>query len=86
MSKNGERADLVGSADTVLIEPDEGRVTMTWRVAHPLRKNMLEVEEIIVGRRGPEWWQQRGGLAFPIPILVEAVAGEELEEVLDEDQ
>jgi len=69
--KRGEREDIVAIADTIVIEPDEERVTMTWRVARPLKKNMLEIAQVLVGRRGSEWWQQRETPAFPIRLRVE---------------
>lgn len=69
--RRGEREDLKACLDTVLIEPDLERVTMTWRVARPLRKNLLEIAQVLVGRKGAEWWQQRADVSFPIPIVVE---------------
>jgi hypothetical protein len=72
--KRGPREDLVAQADTILIEPDLERVTMTWRVARPLKKNMFEIAQVLVGRKGAEWWQQRERLSFPIPIVVEPMS------------
>lgn len=69
--KKGEREDLLAAVDTVLIEPDLERVTMTWRVARPLQRNMFEIAQVLVGRKGKEWWQEREELQFPIPIVVE---------------
>lgn len=71
--KTGGREDLTALADTIVIEPDLERVTMTWRVARPLKKHMLEIAQILVGRKGKEWWQQREKAVFPIPIIVEPV-------------
>lgn len=72
--KNGNREDLTAFVDTVIIEPDEERVMMTWRVARPLKKNMFEVAQILVGKRGRDWWQKRENLPFPIPIVVESTS------------
>jgi hypothetical protein len=72
--KMGEREDLKAFADTVVIEPDESRVTMTWRVARPLKKSMFELAQVLVGRKGREWWQQREETSFPIPVVVEAAS------------
>jgi hypothetical protein len=69
--KTGDREDLKAFADTIVIEPDEERVTMTWRVARPLKKNMFEIAQVLVGKKGREWWQQRDAAWFPIPIVVE---------------
>lgn len=69
--RSGGREDLKACLDTVLIEPDIERVTLTWRVARPLRKNMLEIAQVLVGRKGSEWWQRRADISFPIPVVVE---------------
>lgn len=72
--KKGEREDLTAPVDTIVIEPDLERVTMTWRIARPLKKNMFEIAQVLVGRKGPEWWQKRERVAFPIPLVVEPMA------------
>jgi hypothetical protein len=77
--QRGPREDVTALADTIVIEPDLERVTMTWRVARPLKRNMFEIGQVLVGRKGPEWWQKRAPRTFPIPIVVEfvPVPGEE---------
>jgi hypothetical protein len=69
--KKGAREDLIAPLDTVVIEPDLERVTMTWRIARPLKKNMFEIAQVLVGKKGREWWQEREEVKFPIPIVVE---------------
>jgi hypothetical protein len=68
--KRGEREVLAAPLDTILIEPDQSRVTLTWRIARPLKKSMFEIAQVLVGRRGREWWQQPAK-GFPIPVIVE---------------
>jgi hypothetical protein len=68
---NGGREDLTARNDTILIEPDEGRVTMTWRVSRALKKNMFEISQVLVGKKGRDWWQQRDRVEFPIRVVVE---------------
>jgi hypothetical protein len=68
--KRGEREDLKAALDTIVIEPDHERLTMTWRVARPLRKSMHEIAQVLVGRKGRDWWQQREEVAFPIPVVM----------------
>jgi len=68
--KRGEREDLKARLDTVVIEPDQERLTLTWRVARPLAKNMHEIAQVLVGKKGREWWQQREEVAFPIPVVM----------------
>jgi hypothetical protein len=41
--------------DTVLIEPDEGRVCLTWRVTLPLQQNCFELRQVIVGEQLRNW-------------------------------
>lgn len=68
--KRGGREDLTASLDTIVFEPDLDRFTMTWRVARPLRSSMHELAQVMVGKKGREWWQQRDRAAFPIPVVV----------------
>lgn len=69
--KRGAREDLLAPLDTIVIEPDEERVTMTWRIARPLKRSMFEIAQVLIGRRGREWWQRRSEVAFPIPVVAE---------------
>ena len=71
--KRGAREDLTAHLDTLVIEPDEERLTMTWRVARPIRKSLFEIAQVLVGRKGREWWQQREEVAFPLPVVAEPV-------------
>jgi hypothetical protein len=79
--KSGGREDLAAQADTILIEPDLERVLITWRATRPLKKNMFEISQVLVGRKGREWWQQRDQATFPIPIVVEPWPSEQPDEV-----
>jgi hypothetical protein len=69
--KNGRREELSAPVDTIVIEPDLERVTMTWRAARPLKKNMFEIAQVLLGRKGSDWWQRREKVEFPIPIVAE---------------
>jgi hypothetical protein len=68
--KKGEREEYKGTLDTIVLEPDHERLSVTWRVARPLKRNMFEIAQVLVGRKGKEWWQQREQVAFPIPVVV----------------
>lgn len=68
--KRGKREDLTATLDTIIFEPDHERVQMTWRVARPLTKSMHEVAQVLVGKKGKDWWQQREQVAFPIPVVM----------------
>lgn len=70
--RNGERQDITAQLDTLIIEPDAERLTMAWRVAMPLKKSLLDVAQVLVGRKGREWWQQKEEKpVFPVSIVVE---------------
>jgi hypothetical protein len=64
--KKGPREDLTAHVDTILIEPDAERVMLTWRTTRPLRRNLFEIGQVLVGKKGPEWWQRREALASPL--------------------
>lgn len=68
--KRGAREDLTATLDTIAFEPDDERFTMCWRVARPLKKNMHEIAQVLVGKKGKEWWQKREQIAFPIPVVM----------------
>jgi len=68
--KRGEREDHMATLDTIVIEPDQQRFSLTWRVARPLKKNMFEISQVLVGKKGRDWWQRRDELAFPIPVVM----------------
>jgi hypothetical protein len=68
--RKGEREDHFAKLDTVVFEPDLARCTMTWRLARPLRKNIFEIAQVLIGRKGSAWWQQREAVAFPIPVVL----------------
>lgn len=71
--KRGEQEDLFAVADTIILEPDLNRLTMTWRVARPLRRDLFEIDQVLVGRKGSDWWQAREEVGFPISILLDAL-------------
>lgn len=51
----GETAEKTGVLDTVVIEPDQNRVLLTWRALHPIRRNLLEVKRIVVAPMTRGW-------------------------------
>lgn len=68
--KGGGREDLIANLDTIVIEPDLGRVLLSWRAAHPLRRDLCEIAQVMVGRKGSQWWQQRAQIVFPLPVVM----------------
>lgn len=66
--RRGAREDLEATLDTLLLEPDQDRLTLTWRVTRALRRDLFEIAQVVVGRPGQDWWQAREEIAFPIPL------------------
>ena len=56
--------------DTVLIEPEKRQFNLTWRVARPIKKSLFEIAQVVVGKKGREWWQQRERVSFPLPVIM----------------
>ena len=50
---------LTGVCDTLLIEPDLRRFSLTWRLSLPMRRNCFEVRQLIVGERPYSWHSAR---------------------------
>jgi len=46
--KDGSEKDVSAVVDTIMIEPDMGHFTVTWRASLPLRKNIFEVELALI--------------------------------------
>ena len=57
--RHGENKETNAVVDTIVIEPDLHRFTMTWRSHIPLRKNMFEIEQILVGEMPKGWYRAR---------------------------
>jgi hypothetical protein len=57
--KHGENKETNAAIDTIFIEPDMRRFTVTWRSHVPLRKNMFEIEQILAGEMPKAWYRAR---------------------------
>lgn len=57
--KKGEDYKAQAVIDTLMIEPDEGRLSLVWRTHLPLKRNMFEVSQVLVGRKSRAWWRAR---------------------------
>jgi hypothetical protein len=51
----GRDIERDGVIDTLLIEPDQRRFTLTWRVSLPLRRNCFELKQVIAGKMPRAW-------------------------------
>lgn len=57
--KKGSKEETQAVIDTLLLEPDANRFTLTWRVSRPLKRNMFEVSQVLVGKMSRAWWRAR---------------------------
>lgn len=57
--KKGEKEEMRGAIDTLVLEPNIDRFTLTWRVTRPLKRNMFEMAQVLVGRNSRAWWRAR---------------------------
>ena len=59
VSHRGKDERMNAVCDTLVIEPDDRRFMLTWRVAHGLRRDMFELKETIIGEM-PRGWNCAG--------------------------
>ena len=63
--KKGPAERYEATLDTIVIEPDEQRFCLTWRLSRPLRRDLFEIAEVLVGQRARVWWIARETLTMP---------------------
>ncbi len=71
--RDGEKVDAVANLDTIMIEPDLGRFSMVWRSHLELRKNLLEISEIVVGKMSRGWHRARAMGKSYFPSVAQAI-------------
>ena len=57
--KNCEKKHQQAIVDTIYIEPEEKQVTILWRTSIPLKKDMFEVRQVIVGKMSKAFYRAR---------------------------
>jgi hypothetical protein len=57
--KRGGHEQRQAILDTILIEPDQRRALLTWRASLPLKRNMFEIVQVVVGQMSRAWWRSR---------------------------
>ena len=57
--RSSEAHPLQAQADTLLLEPELNRFCVTWRVRQPLKKNLMEIAQVTVGRMNAAWLRAR---------------------------
>jgi hypothetical protein len=73
--RDAENEETRAIIDTIVLEPDLGRFTMTWRASLPLRRNMFEVQQVLAGEMPRSWHRARelGKTYYPsLGAMVEA--------------
>lgn len=55
--RKGRRAEMKGVIDTVVVEPDANRFMLVWRATCPLKRDLFEIERIVVGQMSRAWWR-----------------------------
>jgi hypothetical protein len=70
LPKKGPREDGRLILDTMVLEPEQQRFTLTWRATRPLMKNMFELAQVIVGKKSDAWWATKQTVEFPILLAV----------------
>jgi hypothetical protein len=83
--KDGEEKEATAVVDTVLIEPDENRFMVTWRSSLPLRRNMFEVAQVVVGEKPEDRFREGEEIESLYP-LVPGAAEETEEEDLEAEE
>ncbi len=57
--KSYDRHETPMVVDTLVIEPDKDRFMLTWRASLPLKRNMFEIAQVLVGEMSRGWWRAR---------------------------
>lgn len=74
-----DRTETGALLDTVIIEPDASRLMLVWRTSMPLKRNILEAKQAVVGRMPRGWYRARtlGKTYYPsLDTLVRARSAE----------
>ncbi len=57
--RRGEDITANSVTDTIIIEPDKRHIDVVTRASLPLKRDILEMREAIIGRRGKGFWRAR---------------------------
>lgn len=81
--KKGDKQETEGVIDTLIIEPDQRRFMLTWRQSYPLKRNVFDVIQVVVGVMPKAWYRARelGKTYYPsLGVLVAAKSAGHLED------
>jgi hypothetical protein len=54
-----ERASRDSVVDTIVLEPDASKMQLVWRASLPLRRNIQEIAQVVIGRMPQGWYRAR---------------------------
>ncbi|PMY33923.1 DUF2169 domain-containing protein [Pseudomonas sp. GW456-L14] len=57
--KKGGHETVQAVIDTLLIDTDTQRIEITWRTSRPLKRNLFEIAQVLVGTMSTGWWRAR---------------------------
>lgn len=57
--KKGGHETVSAVIDTLLIDTDARQVQLTWRISRPLRRNLFEIAQVLIGTMSTGWWRAR---------------------------
>jgi hypothetical protein len=84
---NGERHNLSPVIDTLVIEPDEKRFTLVWRSRIALKRNIHEIETLIVGKPSRGWERAKMMDKLYLPLeQINAFKKEMQEQIAEEER
>ena len=81
----GEKQETQPVLDTLLVEPDVQQICLTWRCHLPLKKNMFDVSQVVVGEMPRAWHRARELGKTYYRSLGELVAAKRADREDDED-
>ncbi len=80
--RRGGHEEVKAVLDTIAFDTDRRLVTLAWRAAMPLKKNMFEISNVLAGTMSSGWWRARalGKTWHPsLGELVQSRRGDEVE-------
>jgi hypothetical protein len=57
--KKGGHETVQAVIDTLAIDTEAKQVQITWRTSRPLKRNMFEIAQVLVGAMSRAWWRAR---------------------------
>lgn len=87
-TKNDQEQEVQAVVDTIVLAPDLRRLTMSWRASIPLKKNMFEVVQVVVGPNPEDKYQGRDPdePLFPMTAAPDEDASGDVDEIEDQEE